>query len=105
MSNINKIFQSLADYLEDNKTVLYEVERISDNHPDHARIISTLSLQRETLNDIKNKLVSYSDDVNSAMQHIDSILAQNSSGGRRLTKRRKGRKGGNRRKGRKSRRK
>ena len=104
MSNINEIFQSLADYLEDNKTVLYEVERISDNHPDHERIMSTLSLQRETLNDIKNKLVSYSADVNSAMQHIDSILSQNSSGGRRLTKRRKGRKGGNR-KGRKSRRK
>ena len=102
MSNINEIFQSLADYLEDNKTVLYEVERISGNHPDHARIMSTLSLQRETLNDIKNKLVSYSADVNSAMQHIDSILAQNSSGGRRLTKRRNGRKG---RKGRKSRRK
>lgn len=102
MSNINEIFQSLADYLEDNKTVLYEVERISDNHPDHERIMSTLSLQRETLNDIKNKLVSYSADVNSAMQHIDSILSQNSSGGRRLTKRRNGRKG---RKGRKSRRK
>jgi hypothetical protein len=105
MSNLTEIFQPLADYLEENKSVLYEVERIPNNHPDHARIMSTISQQRELLNDIKDKLASYSTDIDSTMQHIDSILAQNSSGGRRLTKRRKGRKGEKRGNGGKSRRK
>jgi len=92
MSNINKIFQLLADYLEDNKTVLYEVERISDNHPDHAETMEQVADQKEGLNTLKSKLASYSDDIDSTIQHMDSILAQNSSGGRRLTKRRKSRK-------------
>ena len=93
MSKLNTLFKPLADYLEENKTILYEVERIPDNHPDHARIMATISLQKEMLNDIKDKLASYSADVDSTMEHVDSILSHNSSGGRRLTKRRKGRKG------------
>ena len=92
MSLLTRLLQPLADYLNKFKGLLYEIERMPDNHPDHAETMEQVADQKEGLNTLKSKLASYSDDIDSTIQHMDSILAQNSSGGRRLTKRRKSRK-------------
>ena len=87
MSNkefINNIFGELIKYLNQLKPALDNFTTVDDSYPE----LRPLLLQhKEILSEIRAKMSSYSEDVKSSIQKIDSIL-NNSSGGARLTKRR-----------------
>ena len=85
MSNstfINNIFSELVNYLDNIKVPLEFLRERSLNDEE----IDMLSQHRNVLEEIKKKIGSYKEDVESTIQDIDSILPHdnaNATGGKR----------------------
>lgn len=78
---INQLFSNLSNYLDSIKPVLYS---ITEEDRNNLELIDMLLKHKDTLKQIKTKLNSYSEDVNSTIQHIDEGLPlEHRSGGNR----------------------
>ena len=79
---INDIFVKLADYLNTNKEILNHLT----GEPLNQDVVNLLSLNKQVLERIKNKLDPYKADLESSIQHTNEVLANansNSTGGKR----------------------
>lgn len=92
MGDTSIFFERLAKHLNDLKTALYASENYTN--PNDPEVRQLLLQHKNLLNGINSKLKSYREDVNSTIEHIDSVLDRSTNiiGGKKMTKRKKNRK-------------